>query len=82
MRLSARPHRRGEGAHAFAPPALPCASFAAPSATNAYSPACFRRCPLSGAVARAGEATHSRRACPRTATAPRTHVTVNEGVTA
>jgi hypothetical protein len=80
MRLSARPHRHGEGDRAFANPAFPCAPHAAPSATYAHSPAWFRRCPLSGAAARAGEATHTRH--PRSHTTTRIHVTVNEGVTA
>ena len=80
MQLSTRPHRHDEGDRAFATPALPCAPLAAPSATNAHSPAWFRRCPRSGAVARAGEATHTRRI--RSHTTPRNHVTVNEGVTA
>ena len=80
MRLIARPHRHGGGDRAFATPALPCAPLAAPPATNAHSPACFRRCPRSGAVARAGEATHTRHT--RSHTTPRNHVTVNEGVTA
>ena len=80
MRLSTRTHRHGEGNHAFATSALPCAPLAAPSTTNAHSPASFRRCPLSGAVARAGEATHTRRT--RSHATTRTQAIVNEGVIA
>jgi len=80
MRLSMHPHRHGEGNRAFATPALPCAPLAAPSATHVHSPAWFRRCPRSGAVARAGEATHTRRT--RSHTTTRNQATVNEGVTA
>jgi hypothetical protein len=78
MRMSLRPRPHGKGGHACATPALPCAPSAAPSTTNAHSPAWFRRRPLSGAVARAGEATHTRRTRSHTT---RTHVTANEGVT-
>ena len=78
MRLSARPHRHGKGRYAFATLALPCAPSAAPSATNAHSPACFRRRPLSGAMARAGEATRH----TRSHTTTRTHAIVHKGVIA
>jgi len=82
MRLSMHPPRHGGGHRAFATLALPCAPFAAPLATNAHSPACFRRCPLSDATARAGEAIHFRSAKPRSNPPARTRVTVNRGVTA
>ncbi|GAB3786354.1 hypothetical protein GCM10028797_17820 [Dyella agri] len=82
MRLSTRPRIYGEGDRAFATFALPCAPPAAPPATTALSPACFRRNPLSGASTRAGEATTTRRAPAPVTTAHRIHVTVNEGVTA
>jgi len=77
MRLN--PHHRFHGAAVRGPamPALPCAPRAAPSATNADSPAKFRRRPLHGAATRAGEAT-----CFRTASPKHAHVNVNEGVTA
>jgi len=81
MRLSTHPHRYGEGGHALATLALPCAPSAAPLATNAHSPACFRRCPLPDATARAGEAIHFRSAKPRSTPPARTRVTVNRGIT-
>ena len=77
MRLSAHSRFRGEGIPTFATLALPCAPRAAAPATNAHSPAMSRRCPLSDAATRTGEASTLR-------FAPTTHarIAINEGAIA